>query len=188
MNINELSLSGAFEIDYFFVGDNRGGFGKLFERHIYEQFGIKFNLSESFFSISQENVVRGLHFQMNNPQAKLVSVLSGRVWDVIVDIRPSSDTFGKWEAVELSSDNHKSLFVPRGFAHGFAALEDNTIMLYQCDGDYDKMSDTGIRFDDPQIGIVWPIDIEKMIHSDRDMKLMSFSDYLEQVNHIPSQD
>lgn len=172
-----LKLKDAFCIEYFYSGDNRGDFGKIFEKAIYREAGIEFTLNESFASTSQKNVIRGLHFQTNKPQAKLVSVLHGKVWDVIVDIRPESETYGHWEAVELSRINHKALYVPRGFAHGFVALEDDTVMLYQCDGKYSKETDTGIRFDDPDIGIKWPIEIDVTIHSKRDLDLMSFKEY-----------
>ena len=124
-----------------------------------------------------ENVIRGLHFQTNGPQAKLVSVLAGNVWDVIVDLRADSPTYKRWLSVELSADNHMALYVPRGFAHGFLSMADDTIMLYQCDGVYDKETDTGILFDDPEIGIQWPIDLKQGIHSDRDLRLMHFSEY-----------
>lgn len=170
-------LSGAYIIDDFFAEDNRGGFTKCFEKDIYHANGIEFHINESFISRSQKNIIRGLHFQLKNPQAKLVTVLNGKVQDYIVDLRPNSDTYKKWISVELSADNHKSIFVPRGFAHGFASLEDNTLMLYQCDGKYDQETDTGIRFDDTKIGIKWPIDESVAIHSDRDLKLQSFSEY-----------
>lgn len=177
MIFKELELKDAYEIDYFSSCDVRGGFGKIYEIQEYESSGLHFSLSECFFSYSQKNVVRGLHFQINNPQTKIVSVISGSVWDVIVDIRSESETFGKWISIELSRENHKAIFVPRGFAHGFVSLEDNTVMLYQCDGIYDKTSDTGIRFDDEEIGIHWPIDLDIAIHSERDLNLMSFAEY-----------
>jgi dTDP-4-dehydrorhamnose 3,5-epimerase len=173
----ELELRGAFLINNFSVGDCRGGFTKCFEKDIYANAGIRFQLNETFASISAKNVIRGLHFQKHNPQAKLVCVLQGRVQDVIVDLRPDSVTYKKWIAVELSGDNHKALYVPRGFAHGFAALEDNTIMLYQCDGAYDAETDAGIRFDDPQLGIDWPVEESVAIHSARDLQLERFEDY-----------
>lgn len=174
----EMDLKGAYLISSFHAGDNRGGFTKTFEKDIFEKAGIRFSLNETFASRSMKNVIRGLHFQTRNPQAKLVSVVSGRVWDVIVDLRPDSHTYKKWIAHELSADNHLSFFVPCGFAHGFASLEDNTVMLYQCDGKYDSETDTGIRFDDPDLGINWPIDESKAIHSVRDIKLQSFQDYI----------
>ena len=175
---NKLDLDGAYLIDNFSVGDNRGGFTKCFEKEIYAEAGIEFYLNETFASVSSKNVIRGLHFQVFKPQAKLVCVVHGKVWDVIVDLRPESKTFKQWIGVELSAENHRALYVPRGFAHGFVALEDDTIMLYQCDGAYDKETDTGIRFDDPQIGIQWPVDLEQTIHSKRDIELMSLEQYM----------
>lgn len=176
-DFQELDLKGAYLISNFYAGDNRGGFTKSFEKDIYTEAGIDFQLNETFASRSMKNVIRGLHFQTHNPQAKLVSVVVGSVWDVIVDLRPNSSTFKQWIAHELSSDNHLSFYVPRGFAHGFASLEDGTVMLYQCDGKYDKVTDTGIRFDDPDIGIKWPVAESMAIHSTRDLELMSFKDF-----------
>ncbi len=173
----QLELNGAFYISNFSMGDSRGGFTKYFEKSIYEKAGINFVLNETFASVSAKNVIRGLHFQINNPQAKLVCVVQGKVWDVIVDLRKNSPTYKKWVSAELSEKKHNALYVPRGFAHGFVALEDRTIMLYQCDGAYDKETDTGIMFDDPEIGIKWPIDLGIAIHSPRDMQLMSLSEY-----------
>ena len=177
----KLDLEGAYLIEYFSVGDNRGGFSKYYEKNIFEEAGLDFNLNECFISVSAKNVIRGLHFQTHNPQAKLVSVPKGKVYDVIVDLRSNSPTFKKWIGVELSAENHKALYVPRGFAHGFASLENGTMMMYQCDGPYDKETDSGIRFDDPDIGIVWPIDKEDAIHSERDLKLQSLKEYLVNV-------
>lgn len=177
-SFTKLGLEGAYLIEYFSVGDNRGGFSKSFEKDIYKEAGIDFTLNETFISVSAKNVIRGLHFQTRNPQAKLVSVPKGKVYDVIVDLRPESPTFKKWEGYELSDKNHKALYVPRGFAHGFVSLEDGTLMMYQCDGAYDKETDTGIRFDDPDIGIEWPVDLKKTIHSTRDLGLQSFAEYV----------
>ncbi len=173
----ELDLKGAYLISNFYSVDNRGGFTKHFEKDIFLNSGIKFQLNETFTSRSMKNVIRGLHFQTRNPQAKLVSVIAGRAWDVIVDLRPESPTYKKWTGHELSSDNHLSFYVPRGFAHGFASLEDNTVMLYQCDGKYDSETDTGIKFDDPEIHISWPVDENVAIHSSRDLNLQSFLEY-----------
>lgn len=170
-------IDGTIIINNFYVGDNRGGFTKCFEKDIYEREGLKFFVNETFVSISDLNVIRGLHFQKHNPQAKLVSVVSGKVWDVVVDLRPNSNTYKKWMSVELSSENHRSLFIPRGCAHGFASLENGTIMLYQCDGAYDKASDTGIIYNDLEIGIEWPIDDRIAIHSERDLKLQTLAEY-----------
>lgn len=171
-------LAGAWVIDCFYAGDQRGGFVKCFEQDLFEQAGIPFSLSETFASTSGASVIRGLHFQNHRPQAKLVSVLCGAVWDVMVDLRIGSPTFGQWEGFELSGANHRALYVPRGFAHGFYSREEGTVMLYQCDGRYDKATDGGIRFDDPDIGIIWPEGSERAIHSDRDLSLGSLREYL----------
>lgn len=177
-DFSELDLRGAFLINNFFAGDNRGGFTKSFEKDIFHGAGIDFQLNETFFSYSVKNVIRGLHFQTNHPQAKLVSVVTGFAWDVIVDLRIGSPTFKQWRAFELSAENHRSIYVPRGFAHGFASLSDGTVMLYQCDGKYDAETDTGIIFNDPEIGIQWPVDEDNAIHSMRDMKFGSLKEYL----------
>lgn len=173
----ELELAGAYRIKNFSASDRRGEFTKCFEREIYAASGIEFQLNESFVSISAKNVIRGLHFQTHYPQAKIVCVPKGRVWDVIVDLRPDRPTYQKWVGVELSADNYAALYIPRGFAHGFVSLEDETMMFYQCDGAYDRKTDTGIRFDDPDIGIKWPVDLKNVIYSDRDGSLMSFREY-----------
>lgn len=166
-------------IKNFYAGDMRGSFMKCFEKGVFQDNGIPFQISEVFVSVSAKHVIRGMHFQLHEPQAKLVSVLHGRAYDVLVDLRPNSRTFKKWQAVELSGENHRALYVPRGFAHGFASLENGTMMMYQCEGAYDKASDTGIRFDDPNIGIEWPIGPDEAIHSQRDLSLMSLSEYMQ---------
>lgn len=178
-DFQKLDLKDAYLVCGFHAGDARGGFTKNFEKDIFSEAGIEFSVQETFSSKSMKNVIRGLHFQDRNPQAKLVSVVYGRVWDVIVDLRPKSPSFKKWEAFELSAENHLSIYVPRGFAHGFASLEDNTVMLYQCDGKYEKDADTGIAYNDPDIGIKWPIDEDKVICSKRDMQLLSFKAYMD---------
>ena len=174
-----LELNDAYLITNFSAGDERGRFTKCFEKSIYEKAGIKFQVDETFASVSAKYVVRGMHFQLHNPQAKLVCVVKGKVWDVIVDLRMNSPTYKKWVGVELSSENHQALYVPKGFAHGFLSLEDGTVMLYQCDGVYDKETDTGIMYNEPHINIEWPIDLEETIHSSRDMQLLSIDEYEE---------
>ena len=176
-NFEKMRIKDAYIIDCFSVGDLRGGFSKIFEKDLFFRNGIEFSVTETFASVSSKNVIRGLHFQLKNPQAKIVSVISGKAWDVIVDLRKESESYRQWAAVELSAENHKAVYVPRGFAHGFVSLEDNTTMLYHCDGVYDLETDTGIRFDDPNIGIKWPIDENVAIHSKRDMNLMSLAEY-----------
>lgn len=177
-DFNELPLRGAVLIDNFSTGDKRGGFTKTFEKNVYKKAGIDFNLNETFISVSAKNVIRGMHFQIHRPQAKLVSVCHGSVYDVIVDLRPDSETYKRWYGHTLSADNHKAIFIPKGFAHGFLALENDTLMVYQCDGEYDRETDTGILYNDPTIGVDWPVGSNiKTIHSERDLKLMTFDEY-----------
>lgn len=171
------NLKGAYLIQCTGTADERGGFTKLFEKEKFSGSGIEFALNETFISVSSKNVIRGLHFQLYHPQAKIVTVPHGRAFDVIVDLRSDSKTFGKWQGFELSG--RSALYIPKGFAHGFLAREDDTMMLYQCEGQYDKATDTGIRFDDTDINITWPVDnIENTLHSERDLGLMSFQEFL----------
>lgn len=175
--LKKLELNDAYLISTFYAADQRGEFRKVFEKNVFHEAGIDFHLSESNSSISAKNVVRGLHFQMGNPQAKLISVVHGRIWDCIVDLRKNSSTYKKWLGVELSAENHKALYVPKGFAHGFASLEDDTIIFYHCDGEYDRDTDTGILIDDTELDIKWPIDLSTAIRSEKDLHLMSLKEY-----------
>ncbi len=173
----DLNLRGEKKIWGMKGQDIRGEFSKRYEKNFYEKNGISFNTDELFYSKSHKNVIRGLHFQTHKPQAKIVSVVSGSVWDVIVDLRNDSTTYGKWESITLSGDNKISLYIPKGFAHGFLATEDNTIMIYQCEGEYLSHCDSGIRFDDPILGILWPVDISEAVMSERDKKFMYFEEF-----------
>lgn len=168
---------GGYIIENFFSVDNRGSFTKLFEQGFFSEKGIDFHFSESIVSRSDKNVVRGMHFQTFHPQAKLVTVIRGRIYDVIIDLRKESETYGQWRGYYLSSENHRSLYVPKGFAHGFLSLEDNSEVLYHCDGEYDKGSDTGIIFNDDDIAIDWPTEISKITVGNRDRGLMTFKEF-----------
>lgn len=175
----KIDIEGAYLIHTFTAGDSRGGFTKCFEKDIYKAAGIEFHLNETFISLSTKNVIRGLHFQTHAPQAKLVTVSRGRVFDVLVDLRSDSDTFGQWRGFYLNSDNHDALYIPKGFAHGFLSLEDDTLMMYQCDGAYDKDTDTGIIYNDPRISVEWPVeDAEQCIHSARDLSFLTLDEWL----------
>ncbi len=173
-----LDIKGAYIINSFFSEDNRGSFVKNFEAEIFQKNGIEFQCSESFVTTSTKNVIRGMHFQLYHPQVKLVGVLSGKVYDVIVDLRKESPTFGQWRGYYLSSENRTSLLIPRGCAHGFMSISDNSFVSYMCDGLYDKETDTGILYKDPDIGVKWPInDIMQAIVGERDKTQMSFREF-----------
>ena len=174
-SFEKLDIEGSYIINSFFSEDNRGSFVKSFEKDVFKNFGIDFHCNEDFISHSTKNVIRGMHFQLNKPQIKIVGVILGKVFDVIVDLRKDSKTYGEWRGYYLSSQNRTSLLIPRGCAHGFISLSDDSIVSYKCDGKYDKDTDTGILYNDSDINIEWPInDLSKAIVSNRDKKLMTF--------------
>lgn len=149
-------------------GDHRGWFSESYNSEVFKQNDIDIVFIQDNHSFSaQKGVLRGLHFQ-NEPKAqtKLVRCTKGRIWDVAVDLRKSSPTYLKWFGIELTADNHKMLLVPQGFGHGFVTLEDNTEVQYKVDNLYDKPSDRSIKYDDPTIGIKWPL--SEVILSDKD--------------------
>ena len=172
------SLKDVKVITPFYATDNRGSFEKIYVDELLKNNNIKFSISEIFVSASKKNVIRGLHFQYNEPQTKLVTVLNGACMDVVVDLRYNSTTFLKYKFFELNDSNHNIIYIPKGFAHGFLSLSDEMKMMYICDGAYDKDSDTGILYNDKTLGIKWPIDdINNTIHSERDLKLMTFQEF-----------
>lgn len=152
-------------------GDARGWFAEQYNAERYKAAGITADFVQDNESFSSKGVVRGLHWQATPwTQAKLVRVIRGAVWDVAVDIRKDSPTFGRHVSEILTGENHKQFFVPRGFAHGFIVLEDNTLFSYKCDNLYHPEADRGLKFDDPALGIKWPkIDVEIKL-SEKDQK------------------
>lgn len=151
-------------------GDHRGYFLESFNENTYKEAGIDVHFVQDNESKSQYGVVRGLHFQQNPyAQAKLVRVVIGSVLDVVIDIRKGSPTFGQKFVILLSGDNKKQLFIPRGFAHGFSVLEDNTIFTYKCDNFYNKESEGGILFNDPALGIDWQVPAASLLVSEKDL-------------------
>lgn len=151
-------------------GDPRGYFLETYKRSDFEAYGIDAHFPQDNLSSSTRGVVRGLHYQLPPAaQGKLVSVVKGRVWDVAVDIRKNSPHFLEWVAVELSVEDHAMFYVPPGFAHGFTALSEEVHFLYKCTAEYSPEQERGIRWDDPQINIKWPVDTP--IVSDRDRQL-----------------
>lgn len=158
MNVIQTELPGViiFEPDVF--GDERGYFVETWSRQRYEEAGIEENFCQDNVSFSQNRILRGLHYQYPHPQGKLVSVVSGEVFDVAVDIRVGSPTFGRHVDVYLSEDNHRQLYIPPGFAHGFCVVSDTARFSYKCTAYYDHASEGSIIWNDPDIGVNWPID------------------------------
>ena len=178
----ELEMKGAYKIAPFFADDNRGGFLKDYSKEIFEQNGIKHDLKEVFYTISHKGVIRAMHFQRVKQQAKLVRCISGKVYDVIIDLRKDSPTFMKWQGFYLSGENMVELLVPEGFGHGYLVIEPS-IVSYKCAEKFYGEYDDGIRYDDPEMKIEWPYDEiggkDKIINSVKDENLQSFREFLE---------
>lgn len=170
MKVIDLKLDGASIIEPIVHGDNRGFFMESYNEQVFKQNGIYHHFIQDNHSLSAETgVLRGLHYQLNpKAQTKLVRVLSGAIYDVIVDIRKNSPSFGQWVGVILSEDNKRQLLVPKGFAHGFCTLVPNTQVLYKVDEYYSPENDRGILWSDPSLGIDWPT--SSPILSDKDKR------------------
>lgn len=176
--VKTTSIEGLLIIEPTVFGDQRGYFMETFNYDEFEAYGIPTVYVQDNESKSKKGVLRGLHFQTTRPQGKLVRVISGEVFDVAVDLRKNSPTYGKWEAIYLSDENKKMLYIPPEFAHGFLVTSDEAVFSYKCTTLYDPMSDTGIRYDDPDIGVIWPVnDVEEVLLSEKDKALEFLKDY-----------
>lgn len=171
-SVESLKIDAVKVIQPFYVEDNRGYFLKSFEKEVFESMGLDTSIYEDFESMSTKGVIRGMHFQTKNPQIKMVRAAIGTIFDVVVDLRKESPTFGTWMGIELSGDNHKSLWVPKGFAHGFQVLSDYALVNYKCVGKYEKGFDSGICFNDKELDIKWHN--MNTIISERDKTLQTF--------------
>jgi dTDP-4-dehydrorhamnose 3,5-epimerase len=154
----ETAIPGPVIIEPKVFGDERGFFMESWNQARFAEAGLDLHFVQDNHSRSKRGVLRGLHFQNPNPQGKLVRVTAGRAWDVAVDIRRSSPHFGKWAGVELSAANKRMFWVPPGFAHGFLSLEDGTDFLYKCTSAYEPASEHSLLWDDPDVGIEWPLE------------------------------
>ncbi|MDZ7646822.1 MAG: dTDP-4-dehydrorhamnose 3,5-epimerase [Cytophagales bacterium] len=180
MEIIATEFKGLFVLQPKVLGDERGYFMESFSRRTLLHAGIDFNFIQDNQSSSRKGVLRGLHFQIAPyAQTKLVRVLSGSVLDVVVDLRRSEKTFGYHFSIELSSENKKQVLVPKGFAHGFIALSDQAEVFYKCDEYYNKASEGGIRYDDPELRIDWRFDRNELLISEKDLELP----YLKNFNY-----
>ncbi len=173
MEIIKTKLNDCFIVKPTIFEDERGYFYESFNQKNFKQLsGIDIDFVQDNQAKSNFGILRGLHFQKGeHAQAKLVSVIKGRVIDIAVDMRPSSSTYLQHIAVELSEENHLQLFVPRGFAHGYSVLENNTIFFYKCDNFYNKVSEGGVIYNDPSLNIDWQLKPDEMILSEKDKLL-----------------
>lgn len=177
MIFTKTKLEGCYVIEPKLFSDDRGYFFESFNQEKFsEGIGANVNFVQDNQSFSGYGVIRAIHYQLGpHAQAKLVRVLSGRVLDVAVDLRKDSSTYGQHVAIELSSDNRKQLFIPRGFGHGFSVLTDSAEFFYKCDNFYNKASEGGIIYNDLDLGIDWNIETDKIVVSDKDLILPTFN-------------
>ncbi len=185
----ETSIEGVYIIEPTVFRDDRGYFMEIYSKTEFEEIGLYYNFVQDNQSKSKKGVLRGLHFQKENPQAKLVRVLKGEVFDVAVDLRPKSKSYGKWEGVILSEENKKMFMIPKGFAHGFLVLSEEAEFTYKCDDIYNKATEGGLLWNDPDIGINWPLGnmkISELLTSEKDqnwptLKELSKTDLFENI-------
>lgn len=182
---SKLTIEGCYLIKDFFITDSRGMFDKFYHEVLYQQVGLPFNIKEVFFTTSNRGTLRGIHFQHPHQQAKIVRCLKGSIIDLVVDLRNGSETFGKYEFVELNDSSACTLFVPRGVGHGYLVTKDS-IVLYCGDEIFYSEEDTGIRWDDMDLNIPWPIEkiggYEHLIISNKDKNLPSLQDWLNSMS------
>ena len=157
MKVTNTELPGVLILEPRVFPDSRGFFVETYNKERYVAAGLPLEFVQDNLSVSSKGVLRGLHFQNPHAQGKLVYVLQGEVWDVAVDIRRDSSHFGRWTSVTLSSDNKKQFYIPPGFAHGFCVLSETAMFTYKCTDTYHPECDGGVRWDDPDIGINWPL-------------------------------
>jgi dTDP-4-dehydrorhamnose 3,5-epimerase len=175
MNIIKTKFSGLFIIEPQIFADERGYFFESYNENNLSTAGIKIIFVQDNQSFSYQGVIRGLHFQKPPyAQTKLIRVLEGVIYDVAVDLRAQSTTFGQWFGIELSAENKKQLLIPQGFAHGFSVISKHAAILYKCDNFYDKQSEDGILYNDPTLAIDWKLETSDIIVSEKDKILPVF--------------
>lgn len=173
MRVEETSLPGVLLIETQIFHDLRGHFRELWNERRYQEAGIPGPFVQDNVSVSPRGILRGLHYQWPHSQAKLISVLEGTIWDVAVDLRHNSATFGCWVAEELSAESGRQLWIPEGFAHGFVVLSERAVVAYRCTDYYHPESERTLLWNDPELGIPWPV--KQPILSDKDRQGLSLN-------------
>lgn len=175
----DTDIEGLYVIEPTVYGDNRGYFMETYHKDEFKELGINYEFVQDNQSKSKKGVLRGLHFQVENTQGKLVRVIKGKVFDVVVDLRRESKTYGKWFGVELSEENKKMFFIPPYFAHGFLVLSDTAEFTYKCTDIYNPKSESGITYNDKDIGIKWPEVDSEILTSEKDAKWPTLREFTE---------
>jgi len=173
MKVIETILPGVIIIEPKIFGDQRGFFKETFSAERYSQVGIDLPFVQDNQSRSSRGVLRGLHFQKNRPQGKLVGVTRGAVYDVAVDINPESATFGRYVGIEITEDNHRQLYIPPGYAHGFCVLSETVDFVYKCTDYYQPEDEGGLAWNCPEVGIEWPLDNPQLSEKDKNYPTLS---------------
>jgi len=174
MKVERTAIPGVLVLEPKVFGDERGWFMEIFNRRGFrEATGLEVDFVQDNVSRSQKNVLRGLHYQIHQAQGKLIRVLQGSIWDVAVDVRRGSPRFGAWVGLELSEDNRRQLWIPRGFAHGFCVLSDSADFFYKCTELYAPEAERAVRWNDPALGIRWPVEVPLLSAKDRDAPLLA---------------
>lgn len=184
MNILEKKIKGVYEIILTPLNDDRGYFMRTYDYKVFEYFGIHREwVQENHSRSEKKGIIRGLHFQFPPyNESKLIRCIKGAVLDIYLDLRKDSPSFGRWETVELSEQNKKMLFLPRGFAHGFCTLTEVSEVVYKVDNFFSKDHDSGIRWNDPTLRMRWPV--ENPVISEKDMKLMTFDEFVNKYKNL----
>jgi len=177
MNIVETPLSGVFVVEPIKHEDHRGFFARLYCQETWQKHDLDPTINQCNISYSkQKGTIRGLHFQTGeHAEVKLVRCCTGVIFDVAVDLRKDSPTYGQWYGLELTADNYKQLYIPKGFAHGFQTLTDNAEIFYQVSNPYNPKHEAGLRYNDPQINIKWPLSVTEISEKDANLPLLSSS-------------
>ena len=184
MLIKERRIKGIFEIQLEPHEDKRGFFMRVYDTQLFEEYKINRNWVQENHSLSVEKgVIRGMHFQFPpHSEAKLIRVINGKIYDVFIDLRKGSPTFRQWDSINLSADNKKMIYIPRGFAHGFCTLTENCEILYKMDNYYAPNSEGNIKWNDVDVGINWPV--SDPIISEKDLKAKSFREFIEKYGGL----
>ncbi len=184
MIIKERRIKGVFEIQLDSHEDERGFFMRVYDDTIFKKYKIHKKWVQGNHSLSVEkDVIRGMHFQLPPySEAKLIRVINGKIYDTFIDLRKCSPTFGQWDSINLSADNKKMIYIPRGLAHGFCTLTKNCEILYKMDNYYTPDSESSIRWDDPEVGIDWPV--SNPIISEKDLKAKSFREFVDRYGGL----
>lgn len=179
ITVTKTKLKDVLLVEQPYFGDNRGFFTESYSKKHFEEEGIVNDFIQDNHSFNAKKwTLRGMHFQKATAaQAKIVRVITGAVLDILIDIRKGSPTYGQWEAYLLSAENKKQLYIPRGFAHGYLTLEDNTNFVYKCDGYYNFDEEAGLSFADPEVNIDWGIDLSQATTSEKDLNQPTLAEY-----------